>query len=143
MRLPLWPFAYGFGLGAGAVLAIVLGVYGPSWGVAAAFPAVTLLFALGALFEDDAEHICHLLRFAVAATLGFVMVTVPINLVHLTTLVAQAPDALAPIVSAQAAELRTELWPRWGVITLALPVGAIAIAVRIARRAKRAAEPSR
>jgi hypothetical protein len=132
-----WPFAWGLGLLAGAALAAMIGVFGPSWGVAAAFPVVTLMFAIGAQFEEEDELIAHLVRFCAAAALGFTVITVPINLYYLLHLVAQAPDNIAPEVASRATQLRAQLWPRWGVISLAIPVGTAALALRFVRRGQR------
>jgi hypothetical protein len=130
MRLRLWPFVWGIGIGVGAVLAVALGPYGPTWGAAVAFPAVALLFSVGAQFEHDGEEITHLLRFTIAFSIGFLWATIPINLLHLMFAVSRAEPELAPEIARRATELRAELWPRWGVLALAAPLGIAALFVR-------------
>lgn len=132
-----WPFAWGFGLVAGAALAAMLGVYGPSWGVALVFPIEALIFGIATQFEDEPEHLANILRFIAAASIGFTMLTMPINLYHLLKVVADAPDLLAPAVAERAAAIRGQLWPRWAVIALALPIGVIALVIRLVRRLRR------
>ncbi|HEY8430420.1 MAG TPA: hypothetical protein VIL20_18700, partial [Sandaracinaceae bacterium] len=133
-RLAAWPFAWGFGVAAGFVLALVLGPYGPTWGTAAAFPAAAAVLSFGAWREDDGEELAHLLRATLGFTLGFLATTVPITLGRLAEMIELAPAASAKAVAAEVGRMRFQVLARWLVMALALPGGAAILALRPARR---------
>ena len=133
-RLSLTPLAWGFGLGLGAALALGLGAYAPSWGMALAFPAVTLLFSGGALKEDDGDEMRNLLRFAVGFTVAFLAVNAPLTWIGLGELAARAGDD--PETGARVILVRQAVLARWAVISLGIPGGAATLWVRRSRKAR-------
>jgi hypothetical protein len=118
------------GVALGAAIAASRGAHGPSWGTAAAFPAVAVLFAIGAWKEREGEEMTHLLRLTLGFTAGFLLTTVPLTLFR----VAELSSTASEDVLAELARMRRELVLRWAVIALGLPVG---IAALWARRSSR------
>lgn len=113
----------------GVALAISLGAYGPSWGVALAFPSVALLFSIGSWNEKPGEgqEITHLLRLTLGVTAGFLLTTTPITLARLGELGDAVSGENADALMAELDRLRVQLVLRWLVITLALPLGLAAL----------------
>lgn len=130
-RLAVWPFAWGFGLAAGLGLGAALGAYGPTWGVAAAFPAVTLMFSFGSWREHDGEEMTQLLRLTLGFTLGFLAVSVPLTLLSLGH-IAEGARGEATVI-ADVERMRGQLLARWLVIALALPGGLATLVLRRGR----------
>lgn len=130
MRVQVWPLAWGVGAALGVALALSLGAYGPTWGSALAFPAVALLFAIGAWKEDEGESITHLLRLTLGFTGGFLVVSIPITLLRLAQLDAATTGENGADLAAELAGIRNELILRWLVGALALPVGTAALWAR-------------
>lgn len=137
MGIRLGPLAWGLGVGLGAALALSLGAHGPSSGSALAFPAVALLFAIGAWKEREGESITHLLRLTLGFTAGFLITTIPITLLRLAELGASTSGENGPDLAAQLARVRNQLIVRWLLSALALPLGIAALWAR-RQRARRA-----
>ena len=130
MRVQLWPLAWALGIVLGAALALSLGAYGPAWGSALAFPAVALLFAIGAVNEHEGESITHLLRLTLGFTLGFLVATIPITVLRLADLGAATTGENGADLAAELARVRNALLLRWLVSALALPLGVAALWTR-------------
>ena len=116
--LDLTPLAWGFGMGIGCGVALLLGPTVPQWGMCLAFPATLLLLSAGALREDDGDELRHLLRFAVALSVAFLAVSVPWTWWTLKTVLAQD---IGQARAAHLARVGGELLVRWLVIALPLP----------------------
>lgn len=125
--------AWGLGAGSGAGLALALGAYGPSWGVALAFPTVALMFAVGAWIEHEGEAIAHLLRLTLGFTAGFLLITAPLAFKRLAELSQAASGEQGAALTRELARLRQALFVRWSVIALALPIGLTALWLRATR----------
>ena len=128
-RLAIWPLAWGAGVAAGLSVAALLGPYGPSWGVALAFPVVSLMFSFGSWREDDGEEMTHLLRLTLGFAIGFLACTIPLTLVR-TEEMASVTSEDAATVLAEVDRMRAQLLARWAVIALALPGGVATLLLR-------------
>lgn len=128
--MSLAPLAIGLALGFGVLIGAVLGPYEPSWGVAIAVPAVTALFAVGAVRERDMPVLALIVAVLIAATVGFVG----------TNAYVTVEGAAALVPPSAAAEVRrrvvSDLGPKWASIAIAVLVGAAGLAVRRWRRPK-------
>ena len=117
--MALSPLSWGFGIGTGVVLALLLGPSVPGWGLSLAFPAVALLISGGALYERDGDEMRHGLRFVAGLTIGMLAGTIPVTLIGLIRMLEAGADD--PQIVRRVEEARHALTGRWAVIALALP----------------------
>ncbi|MBW2462895.1 MAG: hypothetical protein JRH11_14680 [Deltaproteobacteria bacterium] len=130
------PLGWGLGIACGAALAIFLGPYLPSWGVALAPAVATAVFAVGAYQVPDDETLAWVLRLTVALTLGFAAATVPVTLTRIHSSPEAVEEALDVLLVPDLEALQTRLTIMWTVMVSMTPIGAIALAMRPRRMRK-------
>ncbi|HJL19256.1 MAG TPA: hypothetical protein RMH99_26565 [Sandaracinaceae bacterium LLY-WYZ-13_1] len=123
--------AWSIGVGLGAAVALLLGPHAPSWGMALAFPAASLLLSAGAWLErDGGREMAHVLRSGLGFTVGFLLVTAPITWMGIARMIEIAAAAELDTVRAQARNVRGALLVRWAVASAALLPGVTALTLR-------------
>lgn len=128
------PLGWGLGITMGAALAVFLGGYLPSWGVALAPAVATAVFSVGAYQVPEDDTLGWVLRLTVALTLGFVAATAPVTLARIHSSPEAAAEAMDVLLAPDLATLERRLSIMWAVMASMTPVGAGALALRGRRR---------
>jgi predicted branched-subunit amino acid permease len=118
---PLIPLVWGVSTSTGILVATLLGLYQPGWGVVLSFPAATLIISVGTLREREDVVLPMTLRGILGATLGFVGASVAVSL-HALWGSAADPEVLA--------SLKRLLAIRWGVMLSLVPLGIYSLFAR-------------
>jgi hypothetical protein len=121
------PLGWGVGITLGAAIAAFLGGYLPSWGVAIAPAAGTLVFAVGTHQVPEDENLAWVLRVTLALTIGFVVTTAPVTLDRLSSSPEAALEAEEILLVRGIDEVKGKLITMWIVMASMVPVGAIAL----------------
>jgi hypothetical protein len=121
------PLGWAVGIPLGAAIAAFLGGYLPSWGVAIAPAAGTLVFAIGTYQVPEDDSLAWVLRVTVALTIGFVVTTAPLTLDRLSSSPEAALEAEEVLLVRGIDEVRSKLITMWIVMASMVPVGAIAL----------------
>lgn len=114
----------------GWVAGLILGAFWPSWGLAAAFPAATAVLAIGSRYVPEDERVAVALRLALGVTIGFAPMTAGLTLLHFEEIGGLAERARSGQAIQAVAGAIGDLWPRWVVMVLGLPLGIWALSRR-------------
>jgi hypothetical protein len=137
------PLGWSLGITVGAALAAFMGGYVPSWGVALAPAAATLVFSVGAFRLPEDDTLAWVLRVTLALTVGFVAVTAPVTLSRLGESPEAALEAEELLSVRGIDEVEAKLRAMWIVMGSMVPIGAIALGRRWRLLGKAEQEPGK
>ncbi len=139
LRLAAVPLVAGAATSAGATVALLLGAYIPSWGLAGGATLGLATLALGLRVVPGHRE---LLLTAIALTgfvLGFLLATIPATLVGLDDFVAAKLPELRALAGDAVRDTRSRLVPRWS----AAGLGALLALTAILLEQRRATHDAR
>jgi hypothetical protein len=136
MRVRLGPLAISVALAMGIAVASGLGLFEPSWGIAAAFPLLLVLLSAGVARDPDGPEIHVFLAVALAFSFGFVATTIAIAVSETEHALGHAAPGQEALVRAEVARIRGESLPKWLTMLAPIPLAAGALIWRRRRLAR-------